>query len=383
MSPPIQTASYAPISFVFHNTADGSKPIVQTMAVRPEELTRSDASRLNVTQTLGGAWADNFGQGLPTIQIAGTTGWGQGAMPDGYQAFLALYKLIYVGWHQARAGLVKSNQDPNLVKLIFDDQLNGYTWVVAPTQFVLKRSKSRPLLSQYQINLTYVSADIASTMAVVKQMNADKQQAAIASLGATYTEFSAFVKSLNSSITAFFGPIQQGVNDLLSATSSLLGTTMLYIGTGMSVINTATGALINLTAGLSLAASNVFAAMSAVQAIPTMILAQITRVRSLLLNAFCVLKNNFQSVVNLPNYDSVYGASLCSSTNGGRPLSQYLTSNTMEAINPIVANRLSVTSGSMSAIQQLGGMDVVLAPMTLQQTGSLSLQAANGILVAH
>src|SRR5277367_3573779 len=74
--PPSQKVGSAPISFIF---IDGSIPAPNTwtlnLVIRPEELTRTDPSRMTVQQTLGGAWADDFGPGLGSINISGTTGW--------------------------------------------------------------------------------------------------------------------------------------------------------------------------------------------------------------------------------------------------------------------------------------------------------------------
>ena len=75
--PKSQKAGDRPISFVL---AEYSKSDIQEykFVIRPEELSRMDPSRVTVHQTLGGerlGWADDFGQGLPTINISGHTGW--------------------------------------------------------------------------------------------------------------------------------------------------------------------------------------------------------------------------------------------------------------------------------------------------------------------
>jgi hypothetical protein len=381
MSTPNQKAETRPISFIYHNTADGSAPVERKLVVRPEELTRSDASRLSTFQTLGGAWADNFGRGLPTVQLSGITGWGQGSLPNGQVEFEALYQLIYVGWHKARASLVAQGKDPDLVKLIFNDTLDGFTWLVAPNQFVLKRSKSRPLLSQYHINLTYLSDNVADTLNDLNLSQAQKQSLALDSLDASLKGIDDFAASLASDITDFFGPLKEGVVDLVNTTATVLHAARSAIASGTRVVDAVTGNLMDIASGLSIATSNVFATVTAVQAIPGRILARITRVRTLFLNAYCVLKNTFRTRQILPNYDDIYGASLCSSTAGGRPLSKYLDTNTLEAITPIINNRLAVTSDSVAAMMHLSKMDPVLHPVSLESAGSLATTTANGVVV--
>jgi hypothetical protein len=378
---PNQKAEVRPISFILHDTARGTAPVERKLVVRPEDLTRPEASRLTAHHTLGGAWIDSFGQGLPTVQISGTTGWGQGNLPNGQEEFKALHKMIYTDWHKARADLVSNGQDPDKIKLIFNDQLDDFTWLVAPTQFVLRRHKSRPLLSMYQINLLYVSDNVSETMDALKLTQVQRQAAALSSLDATLKGIDDFMAELSSDITVFFGPLKDGVVSLVKTTATVLHATRSLISSGMRVVDAVTGNVMDMASGLSIAASNVFATVTAVQAIPGRILARITRIRTLFMNAYCILKNTFKTRQILPSYDDVYGASLCSSTAGGRPLSKYLDTNTFEAISPIINNRLAIDSDSVAAIMHLSKMDPVLSPLSLETVGSLSTTAANGVVV--
>ncbi len=51
----------------FYLTGGLGLPARVNLPIRPEELTRTETSRLQVNQTLGGAWADSFGAGLAKI----------------------------------------------------------------------------------------------------------------------------------------------------------------------------------------------------------------------------------------------------------------------------------------------------------------------------
>lgn len=158
-----QNTFLRPILFVLHDTSSmGGIPLPYLFYIRPEELSITDPSRNNVHQSLGGGWVDGFGQGLETINIAGNTGWGQGNMPPGELNYHLLYNVVYKQWHAKREAAVKAGKDPDLVKLIFIDLLDMYWGVCAPMTFVLKRSRSRPLLFLYNINLIVVANTIAS-----------------------------------------------------------------------------------------------------------------------------------------------------------------------------------------------------------------------------
>lgn len=133
--------------------------------IRPEELTRYEPSRLAVQQTLGGAWIDCFDRGIITIKISGTTGWHggppDGGQPSGEEQFHQLRAGAFVAWHAARAEIIAGGGDPDVIQMIFVDALDGFVDLVAPKSFTLRRSKTRPLLMMYNIELLVLS-DIAS-----------------------------------------------------------------------------------------------------------------------------------------------------------------------------------------------------------------------------
>ena len=160
-----QRALFRPIMFTLMDTGGsglGALPLPWLCYPRPEELTYIDPSRCTVHQTLGGAWVDGFGAGLTQIQISGNTGWGQGSNPPGELQFHLAYNVMYKQWHQKRLNAVMAGKDPDTVKLILVDTLNFYYGVCVPMAFTLKRSRSRPLLYLYNINLIMVGNTISS-----------------------------------------------------------------------------------------------------------------------------------------------------------------------------------------------------------------------------
>lgn len=151
MPPPLQIGR--PIGFI------GTHTLPVNLTIRPEELSRFEPSRLAVQQTLGGAWIDGFDRGIITIKISGHTGWrgaGIGGLGGGFSGEAAFQNLrvnSFAAWHQARADIISGGGDPNVVQLTFIDTLNGFTDLVAPKSFTLRRSKTRPLLMMYSIEM--------------------------------------------------------------------------------------------------------------------------------------------------------------------------------------------------------------------------------------
>ena len=155
-----QRAGVRPIAFFLEVDGNPGDPFI--LPIRPEDLSRTEPSRVNVQQTLGGAWADNFGPGVQQINISGHTGWrGMDAASglDGLGQFFTLRSMVFEQWHALRQDRINAGRDPSTVKLLFSDQLDEFCWEVVPSQFTLRRSKSRPLLATYQIAMTVIDAD--------------------------------------------------------------------------------------------------------------------------------------------------------------------------------------------------------------------------------
>lgn len=383
MATPNQKAEERPISFVLHNMVSGDTTEVK-LVIRPEDLTRTDTSRLTTTQTLGGAWADNFGPGIPTVQIAGHTGWGAGDRPDGLAEFQNLYEKVFQAWHRERAAVLKQGFDPALVKLVFADKLDDFTWVVAPQNFVLKRNKSRPLLSQYQINLTYLDdkvSDVLSALAGGSPLSAldELEKDGLESLLSSVEKIGDFIKA---GVTSVLGPIKAVFDKVVALTAKVLQSVTRVINTVKGVIGAVTNGLLHIATSITRAAANMTNMVMSIMSLPQQIKAQFQRVASAFNNAFCVLRNIFRRRAFLSNYDDLYGASNCSSTAGGRPISKYATSNPFPVYFPIKSSGVSVSNAAHASLTKLNNADPIFKPMNSAQLGSELSAVASGVAVA-
>lgn len=383
MTTPLQKADVRPISFVLHNMAFGESPVEVKLVIRPEDLTRTDTSRLTTTQTLGGAWADNFGPGIPVVQIAGTTGWGAGDRPDGLAEFQRLYETVFQEWHRQRADVLEAGLDPDLVRLIFADKLDDFTWVVAPQNFILKRNKSRPLLSQYQINLTWLSYDVAESLEAMESLLggeslSELEMDGLESMVRSVEKVGNFLKT---GVSKVLGPIQKVFDKVLSLTAKVMNAVNRVIKAGMGVVSAITNGLLGLATSLTRAAANISNMVQNIISVPMRIKAQFQRVGMAFENAFCILRNIFRRRKFLPNYDDLFGASLCSSTAGGRPLSRYDMENPFPVLYPVKTSAVSVTGSASTALSRLSTADSVLAPPTVAMLGADMQSVSSGVTV--
>lgn len=123
------------------------------------QLTR--AVRTTATQTIQGAWVDNFGLGIGTLTLSGHTGWaaGQGSYNgqpvNGFEAYQALWYDIMEYYfarqsQQATQPAQVTMQFSNDVDEMFFDVMPAST----PNPWTIQRSKVKPYLYQYTLSLT-------------------------------------------------------------------------------------------------------------------------------------------------------------------------------------------------------------------------------------
>lgn len=368
-----QSAAVRPISFVYHNIASGGAPEEMGLTIRPEELVRTDTSRLTVHHTLGGAFADNFGEGIPSVQISGHTGWGQGSNKNGLDYFIKLHQFVYKQWHKDRAIAAANGVSPDQVKLIFCDLLDEFTWSVVPVSFVLKRNKANPLLLYYQINLTRMDDAINPVVALSFPVGGNISLA-VDSFDAALNRIDSFTGALATSINDFFGPINSVIGDAIQVSAKINHTVFSVIKAGNSV----DANLLGIASGLTLASSNILSSIAAVEGIPQSLKADSMLVKASFLNLFCLLQNSFRPQQQLPRYD-IYGSSLCSSTAGGSPLLPYQNSNTLENVFHVYGQPLTVTPQAIDGISRMTKLDTALTDPNLDYLRTASADITQGI----
>lgn len=381
--PTSQLPSARPIAFLLDDPVSGIGPAAAvTLYIRPEDLTRQDPSRLNVVQSLnGGAWADSFGAGVPTITISGTTGWRRagGADDDGEARFKKLRSQVWDEWHTRRRQAVNASKDPSEVQLIFSDGLDGFVATVAPGSFVLRRSKSRPLLLQYQIQM-FVLADGVGNLTGPQQPGAATprddvlKSLGLESLGASLDRIDEFAKSAQSNIDrTILGPVK-----------GFLSTSQAVYARVQQTVNSVTGvssSLIAVAQTSAQAGANLFRSLAVVGGIPQLVQGQLMQVAAAYSNVFCVLRNALDTPDQFLDYSALYGASNCSSTAGGSPISQFLGQNTFKAVAaaPVAASSVAVSTAAAVSLAAAAQADVVRAPMSTAAVGTHAATIAAGV----
>lgn len=362
-APQTQKAEARPISFVLDDQSTGSPPVSLSLVIRPEDLTRTDPSRITTQQTLGGAWADNFGPGIPTISISGHTGWRRRLVndddSDGGERFQNLFEHVFTQWHTLRNDAMKAGTDPDRVRLVFADALDQFAVVVAPISFVLRRSKSRPLLSQYQITLMVLSQDVdeLAYLDFGGSLDADALEAAgLDSMSASMDRLAVFLEDIQDYVdSTLVAPVRDFMVKSLRLFDRTIGAVSVDAENASSVVASARV--------VARAGANIFRSIGRIGDVAAQVRCRLMQISAAFTNIMCVLQNALRKQEKLPDYAPLYGSSNCSSTSGGRPLS------TISGINPFTLytpsntpSPMALTEAGAAALNTMATTDVILTP---------------------
>ena len=124
-----------------------------TFALNPQEYSVNYPAKVNVTQTKGGAFIDDFGKGIPNIHIKGTTRFGNSDERRivALRNFEEIKDHVYDFFFQDRI----PGQPPNAI-LNFYNHTDDQYYRVAPIVFTLNRTSSKPLSYEYDIHLVVI-----------------------------------------------------------------------------------------------------------------------------------------------------------------------------------------------------------------------------------
>jgi hypothetical protein len=175
--------------------------------------------------------------------------------------------------------------------------------------------------------------------------------------------------------TELVDPIHAVMTTASSALSKVVG----VVTEARGIVTAEANQFIGIASDLSLLGRNVFNTYNAITNLPDSIAHEVSTIAGAFNNAFCVLKNAFKKVQEYPDYDPLYGASNCSSTVGGSPISPLLGTNPWQVILPSSPLVASVTPDARANIDALKATDPVLAPMSSTELGSRTSAAISGI----
>jgi hypothetical protein len=292
--------------------------------------------------------------------------------------------MVIVQWNRRRTQASASGIDPDTVELSFTDALDSVATIVAPRSFQLRRSKNRPLLFSYQIQLVELR-DVKTSSSLLDTIlaafsNPLRWLAGVTGLGNVINQIQYYANKAMS----VFGTISTGIQTFLATGTSLIGSVASMAQQVRGQFDSTVSALLTVGQSYAEAGANAFAALagggtlSAQDRLPAM------AISSQFQDAACIMATGFNARITYPVYDGLDGASSCSSTGGGGPASLYTESlqNPFYSAVATAAPPVMATTPAVQAIAVLRGDPLALSAGGTAQIGGLLAAAGNGVRVA-
>lgn len=121
-----------------------------TLLVNPQDMSITEPARINVQQTLGGAYVSKFGQGLHQITLSVLTGYNarpnaEGKMTDGYEELKNFRDKVYRYYVTAPS---------SHVEMFWYNWEDEQYYKVVPMSFRVMRNVAQPTMYRYELSMT-------------------------------------------------------------------------------------------------------------------------------------------------------------------------------------------------------------------------------------
>lgn len=386
MTPKSQKAADRPIGFLLMDNARGTVLAQMSLIIRPEELTRDDPARSNVQQTLGGAWADVFGAGVSAITLNGHTGWRGGHAQDGAEIFRDLYDTVWTRWFAEREAHIQRGDDPDDVELVFADTLDRIAVVVLPMRFQLRRHKSRPLLSMFHIQMQVLAelsdpgryAMLLDQIAQAVNNPYGRYRAAHDSMAANIGRQANLADRIGGLLGGSLGLASRS---FLQASNTMLAAVLDVARQAAGSFDAVTAPLLATSIQMQQAGRNAFQMLAMPSSLESDAKQAIMQISGNCNDAYCNLMNGFNLLRQFPDFSDLFGASTCSSTGGGRPISPLAGDNPFLEIYQPQASPVRVSAPANAAMTNLRGDPLTSAMNQADIQGALH-EIAQGVTLA-
>ena len=385
-TPQTQVSGKRPISFILDDGGVFSAPV--TLVLRPEDLTRTEPARASVYQTMGrdiSGWVDHFGSGLPSVTIAGHTGWRDvsGRGMDGAAAFAALNQLVAHDFPAAKQAAIDKGLDPGAVKLLFIDDLDGFAWSVVPNVFTLRRNKASPLLIRYNIVMQAVSTSVDRPKVITPDLGSESVglgalDRAIAKIQSFAGKVESWVKRALDTVDGVLGPIAKTIKNFVGLANTVFGAVNSVVRSVSNLGRGLANRVIAIAGDVANVGRNIFRSFNAIRNLPADLKASLGRVASAFNEVACIFKNSLRPRKTYEEYSGLYGASNCSSTTGGRQDSAYANLNAFQQMQG-KKDVVTANAAALAGISTLKNADPVLAPVPLQEIGRHTTNIVTGL----
>jgi hypothetical protein len=233
----------------------------------------------------------------------------------------------------------------------------------------------------YQIGMTVLTDRLDAPLLDALHLTPDGQStdrvvAGVSSLTASVSALQAAAANVKNFISA---DIAAPIHNLLNLSTTAMNNVLAVVDPVHGLVTAEANQLIGVARDLAQVGANVFRTYNAIATIPDQIRFQVAAVANAFENAFCVLTNAFRSKRQYADYTGLYGASNCSSTVGGMPVSGLAGVNSFDAVLSPSLSAVAVSPAAQQQISILKIADPILTPMTMPTLISATNTVAGGV----
>jgi hypothetical protein len=178
----------------------------------------------------------------------------------------------------------------------------------------------------------------------------------------------------------YLGPLAGAGSEFLTKSKSLLDTVRTSVQSVTGTIDDTLRPVFDLTRDIQQAGRNIFHATDVIAGVPNHVVNEINAIAGNLHGAYCNIVNGFDRIESIFDLDPLFGASNCSSTGGGRPISPWENANPFESLSPSVPPAPQTTA-SRDAMRWAQSLDPVASPQTAAHAADRLNRINEGLLV--
>jgi hypothetical protein len=168
----------------------------------------------------------------------------------------------------------------------------------------------------------------------------------------------------------------------ITAFTAMTANVMGQVGSVITMAGNVSGTLAAAAMMVARAGSNIFYTLGLIVGLPQRIKSQYMAIASIFTTFKCLMQNAFNYGRAIPDYSAFYGASVCSSTSGGRPLMPYSTTSSLVALAGSAVDggaTVNISAAASSALVTVASSDPVLNPLPTSTITAFAGTIADGV----
>jgi hypothetical protein len=223
---------------------------------------------------------------------------------------------------------------------------------------------------------TSVDGGIAQFMPPIQN-----KTAGLNALGSALDRITGLITQVSKAVFSLLRGIANTVMGFVNMAVLLLRKAQSMLKAITGFINGVTGFVVGVAKSISQVGREIFKTFASIQGISYSVKSSFMQIGAAFNEVVCVFSNSLRPSKTYEDYTSLYGASNCSSTTGGRMPSAFVNQNVFSVMNPSSPAPVTLSGAAISSVDAINKSDAVLAPLPESEIGRHLDNINNGLKV--